>query len=145
MRWDWQVVTWAIVALVLIAGEALLPGVALLWLGVAAAVVFFLVLLFPGMSFLVQGTLFVVLSFAAVEVYRRYIRRHRPRDDAPTLNRRAAQLVGRVVPLERAIVNGTGRVQIADAFWEVRGVDLPAGTPVRIVGTDGMALQVEQV
>jgi ribonuclease HI len=43
-------------------------------------------------------------------------------------NRRADQLVGRVVPLERAIVNGLGRVQIADAYWDVRGPELPAGT-----------------
>jgi hypothetical protein len=42
-----------------------------------------------------------------------------------------------------AIVNGRGRVQIADAFWEVKGSDLAAGTPVRIVAVDGMSLRVE--
>ena len=59
------------------------------------------------------------------------------------LNQRAAQLVGRVVPLEQAIVNGQGRVQIADAYWNVSGPDLPAGTAVRIVASDGMNLRVE--
>lgn len=145
MRWDLQVVGWAILALVLIAGEALLPGAALLWLGLAAGVVFFVVLLLPDLPLLAQGALFIGLSFVAVEVYRRRIRAHPPRNEAPTLNRRTAQLVGRVVPLERAIVNGEGRVQIADAYWEVRGdTDLPAGTPVRIVGADGMTLRVER-
>jgi membrane protein implicated in regulation of membrane protease activity len=144
MRWDWQVVGWAILALVLIAGEAVLPGAALLWLGLAAAIVFFVVLLLPDLPVLAQGVLFIVLSFASVEIYRRHFRKRAPVSDAPTLNRRAAQLVGRVVPLERAIVNGEGRVQIADAYWDVRGDDLPAGTPVRIVGVDGMTLLVER-
>lgn len=143
MRWDWQVVGWAIVALVLIAGETVLPGAALLWLGLAAAVVFFVVLLLPDLPILAQGTLFIVLSFAAVEVYRRHFRKRAPASAAPTLNRRAAQLVGRVVPLERAIVNGEGRVQIADAYWDVRGPDLPAGAAVRIVDAEGMSLRVE--
>jgi len=48
-----------------------------------------------------------------------------------------------VLPLERAIVDGRGRVQIADAYWEVTGPELPAGTHVRIVGGDAMTLQVE--
>jgi membrane protein implicated in regulation of membrane protease activity len=47
-----------------------------------------------------------------------------------------------VVPLERAIVNGHGRVQIADAYWDVVGPDLPAGTPVRVLSADGMTLRV---
>jgi membrane protein implicated in regulation of membrane protease activity len=144
MRWDWQVVGWAILALVLIAGEAVLPGAALLWLGLAAGVVFFVVLLAPDLPVLAQGILFIVLSFAAVAIYRRHFRRHMRASDAPALNRRTAQLVGRVVPLERAILNGEGRVQIADAYWSVRGDDLPAGTPVRIVGADGMTLLVER-
>lgn len=145
MRWDWQVVAWAILALVLIAGEALLPGAALLWLGLAAGVMFFVVLLLPDLPLLAQGVLFIALSFVAVEVYRRRVRARPPRNDAPTLNRRTAQLVGRVMPLERAVVNGQGRVQIADAYWDVRcEQDLPAGTPVRIVGADGMTLHVER-
>jgi membrane protein implicated in regulation of membrane protease activity len=34
-------------------------------------------------------------------------------------------------------------VQIADAYWDVSGPELPAGVPVRIVGAEGMLLQVE--
>ena len=49
------------------------------------------------------------------------------------------------MPLVSPIERGTGRVQIADAYWTVRGPDLPAGASVRIVGADGMTLQVEAV
>jgi membrane protein implicated in regulation of membrane protease activity len=142
MRWDWQVVTWAAVALVLFAAETLAPGAFMLWLGFAAAAVFLVVLLFD-VPVLAQVALFVVLSFISVQVYRRWFRDRARASDRPTLNRRAEALIGRVVPLERAIVGGHGRVQIADAYWEVIGPDLPAGAPVRVVAASGMALQVE--
>jgi len=60
------------------------------------------------------------------------------------LNRRAEQLVGRVVALDQPIVAGTGRAKVDDAFWVVAGPDLPAGTPVRVVAVDGMTLKVQQ-
>jgi inner membrane protein len=142
MRWDWQVVAWGAVALVLFAAETMAPGAFMLWLGFAAAALFVVVLLFD-IPVLAQVTLFVVLSFISIQVYRRWFRGRERASDRPTLNRRTDALIGRVVPLDRAIEGGRGRVQIADAFWEVTGPDLPAGTPVRVVGASGMALVVE--
>jgi inner membrane protein len=142
MRWDWQVVTWAAMALLLFAAEALAPGAFMLWLGLAAVAVFAVVLLFD-IPVLAQVALFVVLSFISIQIYRRWFRGRGRASDKPTLNRRADALIGRVVPLDRAIINGHGRVQIADAFWDVSGPDLAAGTPVRIVAVEGMSLKVE--
>ncbi|TCZ86053.1 NfeD family protein [Lysobacter sp. N42] len=143
MGWGLDTTVWAVLAIVLVAGEALLPGAALLWLGVAAGAVCVLVLLLPDTPFVVQALAFAVLSFLAI----RYLRlRGGPAaaSDQPALNRRAEQLVGRVVPLLDAIQDGHGRVQIADAFWDVEGPDLPAGTRVRIVGARGMTLLVRE-
>lgn len=141
MRWD--VFAWAAFALLLFAAEALAPGAFMLWLGFAAAAVFLIVLLVPGIPLLVQAAAFVVLGFVSIQVYRKWFRARERQSDQPALNRRTAALVGRVVPLERAIVDGRGRVQIADAYWDVAGPDLPAGAAVRIVGGDAMTLQVE--
>ena len=141
MRWD--VFAWAALALLLFAAEALAPGAFMLWLGLAAAAVFLGVLLVPGIPMLAQAAAFVVLGFVSVQVYRTWFRGRGRASDQPALNRRSAALVGRVLPLERAIVDGRGRVQIADAYWEVTGPDLPAGTHVRITGGDAMTLQVE--
>jgi membrane protein implicated in regulation of membrane protease activity len=141
MRWD--VFAWAAVALLLFAAEALAPGAFMLWLGLAATVVFVAVWVVPGIPLLAQVAAFVVLSFVSIQVYRRWFRGREPQSDRPALNRRAAALVGQVVPLQAAIVNGRGRVQIADAYWDVSGPDLPAGTAVRITGADDMLLRVE--
>ena len=143
MQWDWQVVTWAAVALLLFAAEALVPGAFMLWLGLAATAVFLIALAVPELSPLVQVALFGVLSFISIQVYRRWFRGRERESDQPMLNRRADQLIGRVVPLDRAIVNGMGRVQIADAYWDVAGADLPTGSVVRVVAVDGMTLKVE--
>jgi membrane protein implicated in regulation of membrane protease activity len=142
MRWDWQVVMWAAAALALLALETLVPGAFMLWFGIAAAAVFLVVLVFD-LPLLAQVALFLALSVVSIQVYRRSFRKTTAQTDQPTLNRRAETLVGRVVPLERAIVAGQGRVQIADAYWDVTGPDLAAGTPVRIVATRGMTLHVE--
>ena len=141
MRWD--IFLWAAAALLLFAAEVLAPGAFMLWLGLAAGAVFVAVLLVPGMSLLAQVGAFVVLSFVSIQAYRTWFRGRERVSDQPMLNRRVAQLVGRTVPLEHAIVNGRGRVQIADALWDVVGPDLPTGAAVRIVGADGTTLRVE--
>lgn len=142
MRWD--VVSWAAVALLLFAAEAMAPGAFMLWMGFAAVVVFVGVLLVPGTSVLAQVAAFILLSFVSIQIYRRWFRKSEPQSDRPHLNQRANTLVGHVTRLDQAIVNGRGRVQIADAFWEVQGPDLAAGTPVRIVAVDGMILKVQE-
>ncbi|WP_202844522.1 NfeD family protein [Luteimonas saliphila] len=143
MRWD--VVAWGAIALLLFAAEALAPGAFMLWMGFAAVAVFLGVLLVPGIPMLAQVAAFVVLSFVSIQVYRKFVRGrgHERESDHPNLNRRAFQHIDRVVPLDQAIVAGRGRVKIGDAFWVVQGPDLEAGTPVRIVGTDGVTLRVE--
>ena len=142
MRWD--VVSWAAIALLLFAAEAMAPGAFMLWMGLAAAVVFVGVLLSPGIPVLAQVAAFIVLSFVSIQIYRRWFRKNEPQSDRPHLNQRANTLVGHVTNLDQAIVNGRGRVQIADAFWAVEGADLPAGTPVRVVAVDGMTLKVQE-
>jgi len=143
VQWNWQAVTWAVVALLLLAAETLAPGAFMLWLGFAAAAVFVLVLVVPDVPVLAQVVAFLGLSVLSIQIYRTRFRGRSRQSDQPMLNRRAEQLIGRVVPLESAIVNGSGRVQIADAYWDVSGPDLPTGSVVRVVAVDGMTLRVE--
>ncbi len=137
-----KMILWACLALLLIAAETMAPGLFLLWLGLAAAVVFFIVWLLPGLSLLMQVVAFVVFSFVSIAVYVKFFREKESASDQPLLNRRGEQLVDKVYNLETAIVNGQGRVKIGDAFWNVQGPDLPVNTAVRIVAVDSMNLRV---
>ncbi|MCF5928474.1 NfeD family protein, partial [Xanthomonas perforans] len=72
MRWD--VAVWAMLALLLIAAETLVPGAFLLWMGIAAAAVCVLVLVLPNIALLWQIVAFVLLSIVSVQVYRAWFR-----------------------------------------------------------------------
>ena len=67
------------------------------------------------------------------------------KSDQPDLNRRAEQLVGRVLLLEEAIEGGRGKVRVGDTLWLAEGADLPAGTRVKVTGVRRDALLVEVV
>ena len=88
----------------LFTAEAMAPGAFMLWLGFAAAAVFAIVLVVPGVTVLAQVAAFVVLSFVSIQVYRSWFRGREPTSDKPTLNRRAEALVaargsGEALPL----------------------------------------------
>ncbi|MCW0379039.1 MULTISPECIES: NfeD family protein [Xanthomonas] len=138
-----EVVAWGALTLLLFAAESLAPGAFMLWMGFAAAAVFLAVLVFPDISLLLQVGAFVVLSFVSIQVYRTWFRNRGRTSDQPLLNRRAEQLIGRMVTLDQPIHGGRGRAKVDDAFWVVGGPDLPAGSTVRIVGVDGMTLLVQ--
>jgi len=138
-----ELVVWGCAALGLAAAEVLAPGAFMLWLGIAAAGVFGLVFLFPELSHLWQAVAFVGFSVALIPAYRHFLSRHDKASDQPLLNKKGAQLVGQRIALESAIVAGRGRAKIGDAFWVVRGPDMPAGTRVIVTGVDSMILIVE--
>lgn len=139
--WFW----WAF-ALALFALEALIPGIFMLWLGFAALGVAVLHLLLPELSVTAQWIAFSLLSLVSVGIAWRLKKAHPARaTDQPHLNRRAEQLLGRVLPLERAIVDGRGRVKVGDAFWTVSGPDLPAGARVRVEAVEQGVLRVRPV
>ena len=136
---------WLVFALLLMAGEMVIPEMFLLWLGFAALAVFATLLGVPALPIGWQGVAFGAFSPLSNLVYLKFFRNRNAPSDRPLLNRRGEQLVGQVHPLEQPIVDGRGRLKIGDAFWVAEGPDLPQGTRVRIVAVDGMSLQVRGV
>jgi inner membrane protein len=65
------------------------------------------------------------------------------RSDQPELNRRSAQLVGRVLVVEEAIEDGRGKVRAGDTLWQAEGADAPAGAEVRVTAAKRTVLVVE--
>lgn len=136
---------WGCAALLLISLELLAPGIFLLWLGFAAAGVFVLLMLGLPFAALGQTAWFALFSFISVAVYWKYFRKAGTRTDQPMLNRKQEQMIGLVINLETAIINGTGRVKVGDAFWQVQGADNVQGAVVRVVAVHEGVLLVEPV
>ncbi len=65
--------------------------------------------------------------------------------DEPFLNQRSASLVGRTATLHEPIREGRGRIRLDDTLWQVMGPDLPVGTQVKVVSSNGRDLRVEPV
>ncbi|MBD8526143.1 NfeD family protein [Pseudomarimonas arenosa] len=139
--WFW----WAL-ALALFAAEALVPGAFMLWLGIAATATGLVHLALPESSLAVQWIWFSLFALASTYAGWRYKLAHPPRvTDQPLLNKRAAQLMDRVLTLDAPIENGRGKVKIGDALWSVSGDDLAAGTRVRVIAIEGMVLRVRAI
>jgi inner membrane protein len=138
---------WLVLGLVLIALEALIaPGTYLLWIGLAA-------LILAGLtSFLILNITSQLLFFGVFSlilavlgwrlVYSRRGGHDTLSDPARDLHDPATSMIGRVIPLHQAIINGAGQIRIDDTIWRVSGPDLPAGTPVKILALQGTLILV---
>lgn len=132
-----------ILAAVLLVLEMLAPGIFLMWFGFAAAATGLIAFRYE-IAWQWQLIWFCGLSLAAVLLANRYLRQHPLESDQPLLNKRAAQLVGQTFDLSEPIENGRGSVRVGDTIWRVEGPELPKGARIRIVGTDGSVLKVEE-
>ncbi|MCG6859466.1 MAG: NfeD family protein [Salaquimonas sp.] len=141
---------WWILALILMGLEILAPGAFFLWFGISAFVIGTISLAVGSETgfwiWQTQVVGFVVLSFISAIFGRRFMNeRGWNKSDNPTLNARAAQMVGRIGVLNEPISGGQGRAKIGDTTWRVAGPDLPAGVQVKVVGEDAGLLMVEAV
>lgn len=133
---------WLILAALLIAVEILAPSSFFLWMGIAAAFVGGIMLVFPTTPWPTQLGLFAVLSVIAVLLGRRIFRPTQQESDHPMLNQRGAQYIGRLFTLEAPIVNGVGWLHVGDSRWRALGPDAPAGTVVKVTAVDSSNLVV---
>lgn len=137
--------SWWVAGLVLLAAEMIMPGFFLVWIGLAALVVGVLSLIFWDAAFWIwelQAILFALLAVAATFIGRRLTLRNDTTDE-PFLNQRGASLIGRTATLREPIREGRGRIRLDDTMWQVMGPDLPAGTQVKVVSSNGRDLTVE--
>ncbi len=139
--------TWLIIGLVLLIGEAVVPGVFLMWFGLAGVVIGLLTLApvtdvawWPWQAQLVG---FGVLSLIFILVGNKVFPSNSKDDEAAKINDPLAKFVGREVKLTEPIENGAGRVKLGDTTWRVCGPDVKSGQKVKVVGVDNGALVVE--
>lgn len=133
---------WAIGGILLLSLEILVPGVFLVWIGIAAIVTGIFALLF-GIGLAGQLGLFALYSILAVMIGRRFYAVRSDDSIDSSLNDRAAQLVGRRVLVVQEVDEDSGRVRVGDSEWSARGGPAQPGERVRITGVEGNCLIVE--
>ena len=134
---------WWVFGIVLIILELFAPGAFFMWLGIAAGVVGFIMLVMPDMTWQTQWILFAVLSVVSIIAWRMFAKKQPPETDHPTLNRRGEQYVGRTFTLSEPITDGVGKIRVDDSMWKIEGLDCPAGTKIKVISADGTMLKVE--
>ncbi|MEO5362778.1 MAG: NfeD family protein [Magnetococcus sp. DMHC-8] len=146
----WNHWHWGLLAVGLTLLELLIPTSLLLWLGLAAGVVSGALFVFPAMGWLMTTVLFLLVAGVAVGLSRLLstrrpppIRRPARRLVAPGAIHSASQQVGRLFTLTEPIRDGIGTLPIGNMLWTIRGLDMAAGTPVKVVGFEGTILSVE--
>jgi len=142
--------TWMVLGFVLLVVEVIAPGFFMLWIGIAALIIGAVSLLIWDAAiwtWQVQVLAFLALSLVSAFVGKKLMGGRDQPTDQPLLNRRGAQMIGRMATLSEPIKDGRGRIKLGDTLWRVSGPDLPAGTQVRVTSaadTD-LELTVERV
>jgi inner membrane protein len=122
----------------------MVPGVYLIWLGMAAIVTGVLTLGLD-LSLPVQLIDFVFLALIIAFSAKRILGEKPIESSDPLMNRRGARLIGETAPVVQAIEHGSGRIKVGDSEWIAHGPNVGAGERVRIIGTDGAILLVEPI
>lgn len=151
--WSMGPWNWVILAVALIILEMMIPGVSLLWFGLAAIIIGAVTLALASFApeaaahftWELQLICFAVLAVATVLLIRRYSGPAADPSDEPGLNTRALRYVGRVFTVVDPIIDGRGKIQVGDSLWQAEGSDMPAGTRVKVVGVNATVLIVERV
>jgi membrane protein implicated in regulation of membrane protease activity len=133
---------WLALGVFLCAAEILVPGMFLIFLGLAALITGLTVWAVP-LAVPFQIVLFVGLAFLAVFVGRNFIRQNPVEAADPKMNKRGDRMAGETATVVEALSDGTGRVKHGDSEWLARGPDVAKGAKVRINGSDGAVLIVE--
>ncbi len=136
---------WVAIGLVLLVLEIAIPGVFLLWFGMAAILVGALSIMLANAAFWpweAQILVFIVLSLVLAFYGKRMMDKGDVTDE-PLLNKRSEQMIGRTATLSEPIAEGYGRIRLGDTLWRVKGPDLPIGARVKVAAVQGNELVVE--
>ncbi|WP_044470278.1 NfeD family protein [Mannheimia massilioguelmaensis] len=148
MDWltTWSIWHWLILGFILLIGEIALPGIFLLWWGIAAIITGAIMALVPSLSLTILGIFYAILAFMLSLVWWKYQHRKDANDEAQTvLNQRQHAMLGATGIVQEFADTGVGRGYFGDTTWRIQGAELQVGDRIEVVSVQGITLKVRKL
>ncbi|MCR1836356.1 NfeD family protein [Rodentibacter caecimuris] len=143
---SWSLWHWLVLGFVLLIAEVIIPGVFLLWWGLAALVTALVQFIFPNFALTGLAIFYAVLACILSVIWWRYQYNKDNRDQAQsTLNQRDHAMLGKQGTVREIAANGIGRGAFDDTTWRIQGERLMVNELVKVVRVEGITLIVEKV
>ncbi len=148
MEWltTWTAWHWLILGFVLLIAEILIPGIFLLWWGLAAVVVAGLMAFVTALTLPLSGVIYAVLATILSIMWWKYQHGRDQADEKHSVlnQRNHAMLASRGVVQEMGD-NGIGRGRFGDTTWRIQGSGLNIGDTVEVRAVQGITLIVKKI
>ncbi|OOF58518.1 NfeD family protein [Rodentibacter myodis] len=142
----WTLWHWLVLGFVLLIAEVIIPGVFLLWWGLAALITALLQFLFPNLSLAELAIFYALLACILSVLWWKYQHTKDNRDQShSTLNQRDHAMLNKQGIVVEIAANGIGRGAFGDTTWRIQGEHLAANDLIKVVRVDGITLIVEKV
>ena len=139
---------WMALALILVTFAGTLRSLALAWASVAATILSGIIWADPSVPLLHQVLIFGLITLAGIALSQFFIKPKPEEESAETEDEKPvkaptpAKVINRTFTLSEPIVDGAGKIEIDGTLWRLRGEDAEAGEQIRVLGVDGLQLDV---
>ena len=139
----WGVWHWLVLGFVLLIAEIAVPGIFLLWWGLAAIVMAVVMALIPTISLTVLGIIYAILATILSLIWWKYQHsRDKADDQQSALNQRDHAMLGATGLVEEMSANHIGRGRFGDTTWRIQGENLVVGDRIKVQSVQGITLTV---
>lgn len=148
MEWfvNWGVWHWLVLGFILLIAEIAMPGVFLLWWGLAAIVVAGIMKLFPDLPLSSLAVIYAIIAMILSVIWWRYQHGKDQADQSNrALNQRNHAMIGSRGKVLEIAENGIGRGAFGDTTWRIKGHGLLVNDIIEVTGVDGITLNVIKI
>lgn len=149
MEWltTWTLWHWLILGFGLLIAEIVVPGIFLLWWGLAAIIVAGLTALVPSLSLTLVGIIYAILASILSVVWWKYQHQKDLADEQKSsLNQRDHAMLGAKGTVQDMAANGIGRGHFGDTTWRIQSAEsLNIGDTIEVIAVQGITLSVIKV
>ena len=148
MEWfvNWGVWHWLVLGFILLIAEIAIPGVFLLWWGLAAIVVAGIMKLFPDLPLSSLAVIYAIIAMILSVIWWRYQHGKDQADQSNrALNQRNHAMIGSRGQVLEMAENGIGRGAFGDTTWRIKGHSLSVNDIIEVTGVDGITLNVIKI